>query len=318
MHYRHGQTIPGTQYRFIRELGAGGHGTVYAVEHTFLEAPAVMKLLHVELIDRADLTHRMTREAKTLAKLRHPNIVEVKDGGISGEAQPRPYFVMESLNGMPLRDLLRHVKAPGGVGVLPALRIMTGVLDGLEHAHRAGVIHRDIKPDNIFLHRTSTDHTVPKILDFGIAHLLMAQRTTGNYFLGTPRYAAPEQLRGDAPTARTDIYAAGLMLYEMLTGEAPFAEHKEIGDILKAHLEQPLPSVMNACPDAPLYLANFVSMLTAKDPNDRAPTAFAAAVGLREIRSRLENQQAGVLNNTGFKTEPTPMENMLLACRVEP
>ena len=80
----------------------------------------------------------------------------------------------------------------------------------------------------------------------------MAQRTTGNYFLGTPRYAAPEQLRGDAPTPRTDIYAAGLVLYEMLTGEAPFSEYKEIGDILKAHLEKPLPSVMNKCADAPL------------------------------------------------------------------
>jgi eukaryotic-like serine/threonine-protein kinase len=311
MQYRHGETIPGTQYRFIREIGAGGHGTVYAVEHTFLEAPAVMKLLHAELVDRGDLTQRMTREAKTLAKLRHPNIVEVRDGGISGEGQPRPYFVMESLDGMPLRELLRH--APGGVGIMPALRIMTGVLEGLEHAHRGGVIHRDIKPDNIFLHRTSTDLTVPKILDFGIAHLLMAQRTTGRYFLGTPRYAAPEQLRGDAPTPRTDIYAAGLVLYEMLTGLAPFAEHREVGAVLKANLEEPLPSVMSACPDAPLYLANFVAMLTAKDPGERPPTAFAAAVGLREIRSRLENQQAGVLNNTGFKTEPTPMENMLHA-----
>lgn len=313
MEYRHGQAIPGTQYRFIRELGAGGHGTVYSVEHTFLEAPAVMKLLHAELVDRGDLAVRMTREAKTLAKLRHPNIVEVRDGGISGESPGRPYFVMEALNGMPLRELLRHVRSPGGVGIMPTLWIMIGVLEGLEHAHRAGVIHRDIKPDNIFLHRTATDVTVPKILDFGIAHLLMAQRTTGRYFLGTPRYAAPEQLRGDTPSARTDIYAAGLVLYEMLTGEVPFADRKEVGDILQAHLGQTLPSMTEKCAEAPLYLANFVASMVAKNPDDRPPTAFAAAVGLREIRSRLEHQQAGVLNNTGFKTEPTPMENMLHA-----
>ncbi len=311
MHYRHGQPISGTQYRFIRELGAGGHGTVYAVEHTFLEAPAVMKLLHAELVDRGDLAERMTREAKTLAKLRHPNIVEVRDGGITAETPARPYFVMEALNGMPLRDLLRHVRGPRGVGVTPALRIMSGVLEGLEHAHRAGVIHRDIKPDNIFLHRTATDVTVPKILDFGIAHILIAQRTTGRYFLGTPRYAAPEQLRGDPPTPRTDIYAAGLLLWEMLTGEAPFAHLKEVGEILKGQLEEPLPFVSVKCPEAPPYLANFVAQMVAKNPDERPQTAFAAAVALREIRGRLEAKEARVLNNTGFKTEPTPMENML-------
>jgi len=311
MEYRNGQAIPGTQYRFIRELGAGGHGTVYAVEHTFLEAPAVMKLLHAELVDRDDLAQRMTREARTLAKLRHPNIVEVKDGGISGEAPPRPYFVMESLNGMPLRDLLRQLRGPAGIGILAAIRIMIGMLEGLEHAHRAGVVHRDVKPDNIFLHRASTDLTVPKILDFGIAHLLMAQRTTGRYFLGTPRYAAPEQLRGDAPTPRTDIYSAGLVLYEMLAGEVPYAGITEIGDIMKAHIETPLPSVQQRCPEVPLYLANFVAAMVEKDPANRLPTAFAGAVALREIRARIENEQAGVINDTGFRTEPAPVDSLM-------
>ena len=97
--YQAGETIPGTQYRFVRALGAGGHGSVYAVEHKFLEAPAVMKLLHAQLADQSDLAQRMTREARTLAKLRHPNIVEVRDGGITDETPARPYFIMEPSTG---------------------------------------------------------------------------------------------------------------------------------------------------------------------------------------------------------------------------
>ena len=140
-----------------------------------------------------------------------------------------------------MRDLVRHMGGRG-IGVLPALRILIGVLEGLQHAHRAGVIHRDVKPDNIFLHRTSTDVTVPKVLDFGIAHLLIGQRFTGRHFLGTPRYAAPEQLRGESPTPCTDIYAAGLVLHELVTGKAPFGHLKEIGAILQAHLNESLPA----------------------------------------------------------------------------
>ncbi|MDB4946160.1 MAG: serine/threonine protein kinase, partial [Labilithrix sp.] len=309
--YSPGQLIPGTQYAFTRVLGAGGHGTVYAVEHTFLQAPSVMKLLHAELANEGNLALRMTREARTLAKLRHPNIVEVRDGGITTEDPPRPFFVMEPLNGMSLRQLRKNM---GGrsIGVLAALRIVIGVLEGLHHAHSAGVIHRDIKPDNIFLHRTSTDLTVPKVLDFGIAHLLMGQQVTGQHFLGTPRYAAPEQMRGEPVGPTTDIYSTGLVLHELITGAPPFADKKELGPLLLAHLNDRLPKISELVPDAPPGIDDFLAYLLEKDPARRPPTAFAAAVAAREIRSYIEARQDGSVHATDFKTEPSPMDNFLI------
>lgn len=309
--YRSGDAIPGTQYRYVREIGAGGHGCVYLVEHTFLESQAVMKLLHGDLIAQGDLAARMTREARTLAKLRHPNVVEVRDGGLTNEPAPRPYFVMEQLNGMSLRDMLRKTRR--GLGVLPSLRIVTDILVGLDHAHNAGVIHRDIKPDNVYLHRTPSSVTIAKILDFGIAHLLLGQRYTGRYFLGTPRYAAPEQLRGETPSPRTDVYAAGLVLHELLTGESPFSSIKDIGALLNAHLNDALPKPSLSNPDVPLTLDRFLESMLAKDPEERPPTAFAAAVALREIRSRFESDQSDSIHAPEFQTEPSPMEDVLFA-----
>ncbi len=311
--YRRGDPIAGTQYRFLRKIGEGGHGEVYEVEHTFLESRAVMKLLHGHHVARQQLTQRMTREAKTLAKLRHPHIVEVSDGGLTGEEPARPYFVMESLNGMPVRELLGYVK--GGVGTLAAIRIVIGVLEALEHAHRAGVIHRDVKPDNIFLHRTSADVTVPKVLDFGIAHLLEGRRFTGNHFVGTPRYAAPEQLRGETPSAATDVYATGLVLFELLTGKPPFAEHKEIGALLQAHMHKALPAPSTLNPSIPPALDAAVARFTAKEPGARPASAYAGVVALREIMTRLEASEQGDILAKDFQTAPTPMENMMVGAQ---
>ncbi|MBX3193266.1 MAG: protein kinase [Labilithrix sp.] len=293
----------------MRMLGAGGHGSVYLVEHTFLESTAVMKVLHGDLVDRTDLAQRMTREARTLAKLRHPNIVEVRDGGLTAEKPARPYFVMEPLSGMSVRDMLR--KTPSGVGILPALRIVTDILIGLDHAHAAGVIHRDIKPDNVFLHRAQPSVTVAKVLDFGIAHLLLGQRFTGRYFLGTPRYAAPEQLRGESPTARSDVYAAGLVLYELLTGEAPFANLKDIGALLNAHLNEALPAPSRRNPAVPPFLDKLLAVMVAKDPEERPPKAIAAAVMLREAYANISADQSTSIHAPDFKTEPSLMDPVL-------
>jgi len=308
--YRPGETIPGTQYRYVRSIGAGGHGCVYEVEHAYLEARAVMKLLHGDLADRDDLAQRMTREARTLAKLRHPNIVEVRDGGLTSERPARPYFVMESLHGMSLRDLLR--KTPRGIGALPAVRLVADLLVGLEYAHRAGVIHRDIKPDNIFLHRLENGVSTPKILDFGIAHLMMGKRLTGQYFLGTPRYASPEQLRGDPPSAQTDIYAAGLVLFELLTGQMPYAKLKDVGALCNAHLNERVPAPSTLAPDVPSIVDGTLLYLLEKDPAERPPNAFSAATILRELRARLEADQSASMHSPEFATEPSPMDGMLL------
>jgi eukaryotic-like serine/threonine-protein kinase len=302
-----GQVVPGTRYRVVALLGAGGHGGVYEVEHTFLRAPAVMKVLHAELAARADLTTRMMREARTLARLRHPNLVEVRDGGMTDELPPRPYFVMEPLVGMSLRAVLKSVR--GRVGIVPALRLATSVLEGLEHAHRAGVVHRDVKPDNIFLHRTSTDLTVPKVVDFGVAHVILGRRVTGRSFVGTPRYAAPEQVRGERPTPRTDIYAVGLMLRELISGEAPFAGHDEVGALAAARLSQDLAPLAPSVPGVTRALDGLLASMTARCPRDRPPTAFSAAVGLREVRARMDARSG---TRSSCPTVPTPLHNMMV------
>ena len=209
--YQPNDQIPGTQYRFLQELGEGGFGCVFLVEHTYLERKYVMKVLHAHLVDREDLAARMHLEAKTLARLEHPNIVRVHDGGITAESPPRPYFIMEYLKGRTLEDAL-HEYARTGMGFQAALNIVADLLDGLDVAHaKHGVIHRDVKPANIFLHRTADKRVEPKILDFGIQHLLHGKRMTGERFLGTLRYAAPEQIRGERPTPQTDLYSMGVV-----------------------------------------------------------------------------------------------------------
>jgi serine/threonine protein kinase len=308
--YRRGERIAGTQYLFVRELGAGAHGEVYEVEHSFLQARSVMKLLHETLVDRKDVARRMRREARMLAQLRHPNIVEVRDGGISAEETPRPYFVMEALSGMPLRALLDRVR--GGVGATSALRLVAGILDGLHHAHRASVVHRDVKPDNVFLHRTTSGLTVPKILDFGIAHLLLGRSVTGRAFFGTPRYAAPEQVRGLPPSEATDVYAAGLLLFELLTGQAPYAGVFRMSDLAEAHQHAPPPRPSAFARDVPRDLDALVALLCAKDPARRPPSAFAAAVAVRDVRARLEARAQGSLHTPDFATEPSPMDDAFL------
>lgn len=303
--YDHGEAIPGTPYRFLRTLAEGGQGVVVGVEHGFLGTRGVMKLLHAELAYEADLAERMAREARILLRLRHPNIVQVRDGGITAEDPPRPFFVMEALHGMSLRTLLERLGKERRVGVMSAIRIMCGVLDGLHHAHCAGVIHRDIKPDNIFLHRTTTDVTVPKVIDFGIAHISMGARLTGEHFIGTPRYASPEQLRGEPITRAADIYSAGLVFWELVTGREPFPDERAVGGLIRAHFEEKLPRTSLCTSDGSRDVDFLVDYLTDKDPTRRPPTAVAAAIALRELHAVIEQRVRETVRRPPTRLEPT-------------
>src|SRR5580700_5680114 len=180
--YQPGTQVPGTVYRVRRLIGAGGMGTVYDVEDTTIGKRFVLKTLHPQLGAREDLARRMQNEARTLARLNHPNIVEVFTAGVTTDDLRLPYYVMERLNGQSLRVVLEK----------------KGRLD---LGHDYGVVHRDVKPDNIFLHRTSAGITLTKLLDFGIVSVLDGgSHETAGRFLGTLRYAAPEQLRGERAT----------------------------------------------------------------------------------------------------------------------
>jgi|GEM_PF-6359579 len=306
------EPVAGTQYCFVRTIGSGGHGTVIRVWHPFLEQHFAMKLLHAELGADAGLIRRAIAEAKILAKIDHPNVVKITDGGMTAERTARPFLVMEELHGMALAEALK--KLPAGLGTSQALPIIVGILDGLDTAHtRYNIVHRDIKPQNIFLHRTTTDVTVPKLLDFGIAHVIAQQkRHTGDVFIGTPRYSSPEQIMGEPPTIQTDLYAVGLVLYECLTGQHPFGTVTDIGSLLHAHVHvrpRPLSEVLA---DVPPDLDAMVSCLLEKKPSRRPKSAASAAVALRSIQTRLDRLATGQREHwVSGATDPTPMENML-------
>jgi serine/threonine protein kinase len=282
--YQPGEEVPGTVYKVVRLLGVGGMGTVYDVEDLSIGKRYVLKTLHPQLGAREDLARRMQNEARTLARLNHTNIVEVITAGVTGDELKLPYYVMERLNGQSLRLVLEK---KGQLELPHAYHIGIDLLDALDHAHDKGVIHRDVKPDNIFLHRTSAGVTVTKLLDFGILSLLDAtQHETAGRFLGTLRYAAPEQLRGDKPTAKVDVYAAGLVLYEMIAGRGPFDDEGDQHKVAAAHIHKPAPP-LSSFVVIPRELDALVSAALAKVPGQRPRDAFSFAASLRNLKKAL-------------------------------
>jgi serine/threonine protein kinase len=282
--YQPNQIIPGTVYQVITMLGAGGMGTVYEVEDTSVGKRYVLKTLHAALRDRKELAMRITKEARTLAKLSHANIVEVVTAGATSDDLRLPYFVMQKLNGHTLRSILA---AKGRLPLETAYGIAIDLLDALEHAHAHGVIHRDVKPENIFIHRNINGTYVTKLLDFGVMRLLSSEiGQTGHRFVGTLRYAPPEQLRGEKITPRTDLYSAALVLYEMIAGKGPFDDEPTDRDIAGAHIEREPPPLSSHVP-VPLALDDLVASALAKDPASRPKDAFTFAAALRDLSREL-------------------------------
>ena len=244
------ERIAGTNYVVIQYESGGGHGSLYRVRHyELVKRIYALKLLHADLCSNTDLAVRMRREAQILSGMSHPNIVNVYDAGTTQEIDPdthqtlvRPFFTMDWLKGRSLATILAGVHGMG-IGLHDALEIGIEVSDALDYAHtRHGVIHRDIKPDNVFLQAAAERHgkTVTRLLDFGVAAVLGAEKITRRpTVLGTPRYASPEQLRGEPPTPQTDLYGLGLLLHEMLVGYGPFDDAYGLSAMMRAHLHTP-------------------------------------------------------------------------------
>jgi serine/threonine-protein kinase len=236
-----GQTIG--NYRVTHKLGEGGMGSVYLAEHPHIGKKVALKVLHAEFASNQEVVARFFNEARAVNDIGHPNIVDIVDygvlqGGPSGDRMV--YFIMEYLGGRNLTQLIRN-ESP-----LPperAFMIALQVADALAASHRTGIIHRDLKPDNIMLIQRGREHDFVKLLDFGIAKLTTDQagsrRTRTGIVMGTPAYMSPEQCEGrGAIDHRTDVYALGIVLYEMLTGRTPFVG-EGYGEILVQHLTQP-------------------------------------------------------------------------------
>jgi len=275
-----GASIAG--HRIEAPLGGGAMGFVYrarAADGT----PVALKVLHPAVLERWDLRRRFEREAQALAAVTHVNVIGVRE---LGEADGRLFLAMELLDGETLEArLVRERLDPD-----EALAIADAVLAGLAYAHAHGILHRDVKPDNVFLART-VHGVVPKLLDFGLAKQTSDDPwgprtvlTSQGMLLGTPAYMAPEQIRASAVDARVDVYAMGVLIFEMLTGTFPFVA-EEVSELFRMHLCEPPPSLEEARHDlgvAPALEA-FVQRALAKDPDARFVDAGAMRRALAKI-----------------------------------
>jgi serine/threonine-protein kinase len=265
------------RYRVLAPLGRGGMGTVYRVEHVHLKKELALKFLHPELGRLDEVARRFEREAEAAAKLDHPNIVQVTDFGRTSDGML--FLVMELLQGRSLTDVIR----PEGVGApLPierALHVTRQILRALEHAHSVGIVHRDLKPDNVMLIARDDERDIVKLLDFGIAKMTASDDgkgkpgealTQAGVVFGTPEYLSPEQAMGEEADRRADLYSAGIVLYEMLTGKRPFDAPSKVA-IVSMHLTQKAMPVTQAAPEAdiPRWLERVVERAMAKKRDER-------------------------------------------------
>ncbi|MBX3260953.1 MAG: serine/threonine protein kinase, partial [Labilithrix sp.] len=313
--YQPGQVLPGTVYRVVRHLATGGMGSVYDVEDVTVEKRYVLKTLHPNLVAREDLALRMRDEAKSLARLQHPNIVDVVTAGVTNDARKMPFYVMERLIGQNLRVVLEKT---GVLHVPHAYRIAIDVADALEHAHENNIVHRDVKPENIFLHRNANGTTTTKLLDFGIVRLLdrKASHTHGK-FIGTLRYASPEQVTGKKVGPATDIYSLAVVLFEMLAGRGPFDDAGDAYAVGSAHANTPAPPLSRFVRGVSPDVERLVASALAKDPEERPRDCFAFASELRRIlREEEASPRSATAVNLLTSASPTTRAEPALAASI--
>jgi tRNA A-37 threonylcarbamoyl transferase component Bud32 len=242
-------------------------GAVYVAQHQRLNRQVAVKVLLPQLGRNPEVRARFFREARAATDIGNEHIVEIIDFGELDDATS--YIVMEWLHGQSLRDLLRQ---SGRLPIARALHIAEGIGTALQAAHAAGIVHRDLKPDNVFLVAHGGDPDFVKVLDFGIAKVTAGEadgfKTQTGELLGTPHYMSPEQCNGKAVDQRADVYALGVILYEMLTGELPF-KGRTMGELLVAHVTQPVPPPRTVNPAIPEDLERVVMQALTKSPDER-------------------------------------------------
>lgn len=258
--------ILGGRYQIQHRVGSGGMATVYRAVDTYLNRPVAVKILRPEFAGDEDFVRRFRREARAAASLSHPNVVAVYDVGREGD--DTYYIIMEYVDGPTLKEYIRE---GGPLPAHEAVRIAGEILEALEHAHQMGVVHRDVKPQNVLL--TRGGHA--KVADFGIARATTgASATHTATVVGTAHYVSPEQARGQAADERSDVYSTAVVLYEMLTGRVPFEGEIPVAVALKHVRDEPLPPrAIN--PSVPAALERVVLRAMAKDPAQRYPSAGA-------------------------------------------
>ena len=258
-----GHVVAG-RYAIEAILGSGAMGTVYRGRDRRLERSVAIKVLHEDFADHPTMVARFRREAEAAARLRHPNVSSVLDAGETGDGHPM--LVMDLVDGVSLRAVMDGPLAPSR-----SLHLVRHILQGLDHAHTAGVVHRDLKPDNVIVERDHRGREVPRIVDFGIAALQsldgapVGRLTETGAMIGTPLYMAPEQARGEEVDHRADLFALGVILFEMLSGTTPF-EGSAV-EVVVANMSEDLPAIAARAPGVAVEPAHelFLGRLAARD-----------------------------------------------------
>ncbi|APR75133.1 Serine/threonine-protein kinase pkn3 [Minicystis rosea] len=308
----HNNPLAGTAYRIVGKIGEGGMGTVLEAEHEALGKRVVVKLLLPQHARDPGLVERLRREARVLARVTSPHLVAVTDLGRTADGST--YLVMERLHGHTLR---RELVLRGALPVADAITWTKQILMGLTAAHRAGIVHRDIKLDNIFLcDGTDQEPRRIKLLDFGIAKVLKGSGldsgarhpTAEGALMGSPRWLAPEQAMGKAVDTRTDIYAAGLVLYSLVVGRSPFAHLRDPMDAISATLlEEPTMPSLCATQHIPPALDDAIMMAIEKSPERRFQSAEAFIAALDAVAAPLPLE----------RTQPLPVRRVVAEPRVD-
>ncbi|MEU1114954.1 MULTISPECIES: Stk1 family PASTA domain-containing Ser/Thr kinase [unclassified Streptomyces] len=269
-----------SRYRIDGRVAVGGMATVYRAVDTRLDRVLALKVMHPTLAADASFVDRFIREAKSVARLSHPNVVGVFDQGTDGSYV---YLAMEYVAGCTLRDVLRE---RGALQPRAALDILEPVLAALGAAHRAGFVHRDMKPENVLI----GDDGRVKVADFGLVRAVDTVTSTTGTILGTVSYLAPEQIEHGTSDTRVDVYACGVVLYEMLTGAKPHSGDSP-AQVLYQHLNEDVPPPSAAVPGLPFALDELVASATARTPDVRPYDAVALLAQLREARATLTEEQ---------------------------
>ena len=268
------------RYEIQKELGRGGMATVYQAYDPRTRRQVALKVLPQAFLDKPGLRARFQREAETIARLKHPNVVEVYD---FGDQEGQPYLVMRLMQGGSLKDKLGQ----GPLTVAQTLPILQGVAEALDAAHQLGIIHRDLKPDNILFDQYGN----PFLSDFGIAKLGETHATlTGEEAIGTPHYVSPEQAQGNSTVdGRSDIYSLGVVLFEMLTGNRPYDAETPL-QVMMQHIMAPVPKISRQGKDLPLGCDEIVGKALAKAPDDRFQTAVSLVDELSTVRETVRRE----------------------------
>ncbi|MET8803173.1 Stk1 family PASTA domain-containing Ser/Thr kinase [Streptomyces sp. NPDC004546] len=298
-----GQVLDG-RYRVDARIAVGGMATVYRALDTRLDRVLALKVMHPTLAADGSFVERFIREAKSVARLAHPNVVQVFDQGTDGSYV---YLAMEYVAGCTLRDVLRE---RGALQPRAALDILEPVLAALGAAHRAGFVHRDMKPENVLI----GDDGRVKVADFGLVRSVDTQTSTTGAVLGTVSYLAPEQIEQGTADPRVDVYACGVVLYEMLTGGKPHSGDSP-AQVLYKHIHEDVPPPSALVPGLPYELDEVVASATARNPDIRPHDAVALLAQVRDARQGLSDEQLDAMppqalsaehDNAGDRTSVIP------------